>query len=187
MRHLRSALTTTVLVVVATANLVAAPADTAQRQSPRSLDLDRLYSLPWLTGTQPDGARWAPDSKRLAFLWNDDGTNFRDVWMTDIRSGRPTRLTGLPRLAAPSDPGKDVEKLREVERSERDHGVSSVIWTSDGRQLIFVFHDALYSLLPGQQPRPLTDTSEPAGEPAADPRANRIAYLCGNDLCVMDP
>ena len=59
----------------------------------RSWTIERLYSLPWLIGTQPKGFEWSPDSQQLAFLWNDDGGNFYDVWAADVKTGRPVRIT----------------------------------------------------------------------------------------------
>ena len=61
--------------------ILAAPMALAGPTTP--LSLDRLYRLPWITGTAPKEPRWAPDSQRLAFLWNDDGGNFYDVWISD--------------------------------------------------------------------------------------------------------
>ena len=186
MRKLPGALVAMAFAVVSAATFASMPTDAVPHRAVKTLDLDRLYSLPWLIGTQPEGPQWAPDSQRLAFLWNDDGTNFRDVWMTDVRSGKPLRITAMPRLPVPSDPGKDVAKLRELERAEKDRGVSSVVWASDGRTLVFAFHGRLYGVAPGHEPLALTDTDEAASEPIASPRANRIAYLCGADLCVLD-
>ena len=45
------------------------------------LTIDRLYSLPNLIGTAPRGFSWSADGRYLAFLWNDDGMNFHDVWI----------------------------------------------------------------------------------------------------------
>ena len=66
------------------------------------LTLERLYSLPRLIGTAPTGIVWAPDSSRFAFLWNDEGTNFRDVWMAAPGDEARKRLLGdLERVVPP--------------------------------------------------------------------------------------
>ena len=43
-----------------------------QGQEFKRLTIERLYSLPRLIGTAPKGFSWSPDSKRLAFLWNNE-------------------------------------------------------------------------------------------------------------------
>ena len=103
---------------------------------PGKLDIDRLYSLPWLIGSQPKDPAWSPDSRHLAFLWNDTGMDFYDVWITDVRSGKPLRVTNMPRSQRSESPGKDVEKLRAVERAEKDAGSASAAELTRCRQVI---------------------------------------------------
>ena len=152
--------------------------------STKKLTIDRLYSLPWLIGTKPQSPQWSPDSQRLAFLWNDEGTNFYDVWMTDTASAKPIRVTSMPRPESPLNPGTDIAKLEQVARAENDRGVSSVSWTPDGKQLIFNFHGLLYRVVPGSPPERLLDSGGTQAREALAPRGNRIAYLSAGDLWV---
>ncbi len=46
--------------------------------------LDRLYSLPRIIGTAPVSPAWSPDGRKLAFLWNDAGYDFRDIFVVDV-------------------------------------------------------------------------------------------------------
>lgn len=161
-------------------------AGTVATAAPRALTIERLYSLPWLIGTQPENPQWSPDSRQLAFLWNDEGTSFLDVWMTDVPSGKPVRVTAMPRPENPANPGTDVAKLEQVARAESDHGVSELIWAADGRHLVFVLHGRIYQVLPGQAPQPLTTTDASASDIAASPRGNAIAYLSAGALWVAD-
>src|ERR1700712_4103987 len=93
-------------------------------QQAKKLTIDRLYTLPWVIGTRPVGPVWSGDSQRVAFLWNDEGTDFLDVWMTDVSGGKATRVTDMPRPEMPTDAGTDVAKLEQVAKAEADHGVS---------------------------------------------------------------
>lgn len=158
----------------------------AWAESPRPLTIERLYSLPWLIGTRPESPHWSPDSRHLAFLWNDDGTNFRDVWMTDVSTARPIRVTAMPRPENPANPGTDVPKLEQVARAEADPGVSEVIWAPDGRHLVFALQGVLYRVLPGQPMQRLTDVDGAASDIAGSPRANAIAYLASGNLWMVD-
>lgn len=160
---------------------------TANAAASRTMTIDRLYSLPWIIGTAPQAPAWSPDSKRLAFLWNDEGMPFMDVWMADAAGGKPVRVTRMPRPDSPADAGSDIAKLEQVERAENDHGVSQVIWAPDGRHLVFNLHGRLYRVLPGQAPQPLTGAGVAATDPAASPQAKAIAYLASGGLWVVEP
>jgi dipeptidyl-peptidase 4 len=159
-------------------------AQNTSNSSTKKLTIDRLYSLPWIIGTKPENPVWSPDSQRLAFLWNDEGTNFYDVWLADEKTGKPVRLTSMPRPESPADAGTDIKKLEQVARAETDQGVSAVIWAPDGAHLIFTFHGQLYLLLPGQAPQRLLDSGTSQQSAASAPRTNRVAYISGGNLWV---
>lgn len=65
----------------------------------RIMDLARFYSPPSLIGTRPEAPQWAPDGSALAFLWNDAGGTFLDLWQVAAPAAgdasRPRRLTRL--------------------------------------------------------------------------------------------
>jgi dipeptidyl-peptidase 4 len=153
----------------------------------KQLTIERLYSLPWLIGTKPEGPHWSPNSQRVAFLWNDEGTNFYDVWLADRTTGKLTRVTSMPRTASPSDPGSDIAKLEQKAHAENDLGVSEVLWAEDSEHLLFNFHGQLYQVIPGQTPQRLLDSDVAQSDASAAPRGNRIAYLSGGNLWVVTP
>jgi len=153
---------------------------------PRAMTIERLYSLPWVIGTAPENPQWSPDSRRLAFLWNNEGTNFRDIWITDVADGKPVRLTAMPRPQNPASPGTDIAQLEQVARAESDRGISELLWAPDGRHLVFSLHGSLYQVLPGQTAQPLGNTGAHGSDIAASARARAIAYLSDGDLWLMD-
>jgi len=153
-------------------------------QPQKKLTIERLYTLPWLIGTRPESPVWSPDSQKVAFLWNDEGMNFRDVWLADRSTGIPTRVTAMPRPVNPADPGMDIAKLEQQAHAESDRGVSEVIWAPDGKQLIFTFHGQIYRVVPGQAPARLIDSETSQQSPAAAPSGNHIAYLSAGQLWI---
>jgi dipeptidyl-peptidase 4 len=162
-----------------------ASAQNASTQTTKKLTIERLYSLPWLVGTKPEGPKWSPDSQRLAFLWNDEGTNFYDVWLADRTTGKAVRVTSMPRPLSPVDPGTDIIKLEQQARAETDRGVSDVLWAPDGEHLLFNFHGQLYQVMPGQPPQRLINSDLEQNNASSSPHGNRVAYLSGGNLWVM--
>ena len=132
--NLRLALIGVLAVITATADA---------RPTAEFPSLARLYSLPWVIGTTPEKPAWSPDSRRVAFLWSDKGSNTRDLWWTDIDHARPTRLTHVSHLPAPPNADPQVT-LKDVETRERDPGVTAFAFTGDGRALVFSRESALY-------------------------------------------
>ena len=152
------------------------------------LTIDRLYSLPHLIGTAPGGFAWSRDGQYVAFLWNDGGMNFRDVWMLDVENpdGGPVRVTRMPqRQASAPDPDDPVSAAEAETRREVDRGVSSVVWHPDGRQMLVNFRGDLWLVAPGSAPRRLTETRAVETQAAYSPHGDMLAFLRGGDLWLM--
>ncbi len=147
------------LLALCTLTCVAQPPQVSN--SSKRLDLDRLYTLPSIIGTTPASPVWSPDSRHLAFLWNDSGMPFLDIWLAETPADRPSapplRLTNMPHPGPPQNPGTDTDKLEQQARFETDHGISALAWTADSRHLLFLLHGQLFelSVVPGSTPQRL--------------------------------
>jgi Tol biopolymer transport system component len=93
--------------------LLLAPAAGASQES--GLTIDRIVAQPSITGTSPYAPAWSPDSRRLAFLWNDSAMPRREIWIVEGDG------TGLRRL---------------TQETEGTGGVSQFVWTPEGAALI---------------------------------------------------
>ena len=154
------------------------------------LDINRLYSLPWVIGTAPKGFVWSADSKAVAFLWNDEGTNFRDVWIATREKVQPVRLTRMPRPQVPSDIGddlrNDLQAMQRAADAEMDPGVTEALWSPDQARLIFLFKGKLYGVPPaGGEPEVLTSKTNISSVVSA-PAGNRIAFQSGGELFIAN-
>lgn len=150
------------------------------------LSIQRLYSLPRLIGTAPSGFAWSGDGRRLAFLWNDQGHNFRDVWIVDVEDPdlAPERVTRMPHAdhAAAGDP---VDRAAAGERAERDPGVTRVIWHPDGERLLIGFRGDLWLVTQGAPPLRLTKTAAVESQPAYSPDGGRLAFVREGNLWIL--
>ena len=154
------------------------------------LTIERLYSLPHLIGTAPGGSAWSADGRYLAFLWNDEGFNFRDVWMIDVEDPvmQPRRMTSMPQTDRPDPAAFESElALAEAqEKWERDSGVAAVLWHPDGTRLLASFRGDLWLIVENTEPRQLTHTPLPELRPAYSAEGRDLAFLRDGDLWFQD-
>lgn len=176
---------------LAVVSVAAVLAGTARAQSPAAgpaakerFTLERLYTLPRIIGTAPRAPVWSPDGRTLAFLWNEEGTNFCDVYAVSAGDTKPVRLTSMPRRTPPGKPAESPEAVAEAEAIELDPGVASVRWHPDGKRLVFNFRGASYVVAPGRDPEKMTEAEglEPMG--ALSPDGKSQAFLRGGALMV---
>ncbi|MEX2497851.1 MAG: prolyl oligopeptidase family serine peptidase [Wenzhouxiangellaceae bacterium] len=150
--------------------------------------VERIVSLPSLTGTAPSSPVWSPDSTRVAFLWNDEGMPFRDVWVVDADGGNLKRLTRLaPEHAPAPEPGLSRETLAERIANRAREGLSEVLWSRDSTRVLYGYQGQLFSL-PSEGGVAQRVLGEGSGRSrfSFSPDGERLAYIERNDLWVHD-
>ncbi len=146
-------------------------------------NVDRLVSLPKLDGTAPSSPSWSPDSQQIAFLWNDHGMPFRDVWLA-----KPDGVQRLTSLAPDPEnllgPGDDLSlaSLQERARKRQQRGVSALAWHPNGQQVFYVLEGKLYSVNVGTKDTQLI--GQGGGQLSASPNGRYLALTRGGDLWI---
>lgn len=156
----------------------------AQKSAPLRPSIERFYSLPSVIGTAPRSPVWSRDSKRVAFIWNDEGTPFGDVWMTDAAGTAARRVTRLPHAPLVANAGPDFKAQRAAIAAELDAGVSSVTWTADGTRVLFTFRGDLWLVAPGASPVRLTTTPTAERGMSLSPDGQRLAFLRDGNIVL---
>ena len=152
----------------------------AAPQAPR-LTLERLSSTrPKLDGTAPANPVWSPDSRHVAFMWDDTGMGDRDVWIAAADGGAPRRLTDLAKEFPTSPRGPmDADQLRlATMMMMRGGGLADMIWTPDSAALV-VSHEGQLVRIPidGSPRKPLADTRAMRMNLAFAPDGSVLAFV----------
>lgn len=121
------------------------------------LTVDRLVSsAPSLAGTAPAEPAWSPDSRWLAFLWNDAGRPARDLWMVGALDSIPRRLT--------------------------TGGVSDFAWLPDGATIIAVEGGRLRRVPVSGAATDIARAPDDLSDLTIAPDGRTLAYLSAGDL-----
>ncbi len=138
-------------------------AGTAQEPA---LTIERIVSQPSLTGTAPSAPAWSPDSRRLAFLWNDAAMPRREIWIVE-------------------DDGSDLRRLTRA--PEGTGGVSRFVWTPDAAALVYLRSGELWRVpLSGGDTERLTETGGGKSDLAVSPNGRYASFLHGGDLWLLE-
>jgi len=117
------------------------------------LTIDNLITI-----KHPSEATWAPDGRRLAFVWDQAGV--QNIWFID------TQATGAiaPRSLTSYETGT----------------VENLFWSKDGAGLFFVRDGDLWQVLPGEgQAHAVWTTKEVEGPVVSSPDGTRVAFVRG--------
>ena len=138
----------------------------AASDEPGPLTLERLFESPSLFGVAPSTPVWSPDSRHLAFTWNDAGMPRRGLWVV-VSDG-----TGLRRL----DTGGDASA-----------SVSNPVWLPDGETLLTLRGGELWTTsLRSNMESLLATLGRGAHDARLSPDGGRLAYLKDGDLWLVD-
>lgn len=169
--------------------IVGAGEDFTRFKAKGKYTLDALYAYPLKWGVAPSAVAWSPNSQSIAFLWNNGGGRFFDIYVAAIPDGRVTRLTDMHRL--PPDPVQD-DKRTEAEKVEAAHfdpGVTAFAWSPDARKIAFTYRGDVFLAAPSD-PNAIgrvvkTATSESDLQFAPD--GKRLAFVRAGNLWALDP
>lgn len=138
------------------------------------LTLELITGLPAPTGTSPAELRWSPDSRHLAFLWDDTGRHVRHIWLVERDATAPVRLTRA--LGDVSEAG----------------GVTDLAWAPQSNAVVFLCGGDVWEVTaPGGTPRRLTSPGEQGPDRSGrteiglSPDGSLISFVEEGDLWLL--
>jgi len=173
-----------IAVLLAALGLVLTGTSHAGAQAASPLTVERVAALPSLIGTPPASPAWSPDSRRLAFRWNDAGWPFRDIWIVEADGSGLRRLTDVQRThPAPEPPaGTTTDALAAQAAARARGGVSEMVWLPDGRGLLFTSRGQLYRVALESGPPVALPPGDGVSDLSVSPDGTRLAFLRDGDL-----
>ena len=152
------------------------------------ITLEQLYSRPHIWGTEPSQIKWDKGSQRVAFLWNQEGGRFRDLWLVSIPEGKLTRLTRMkdfPPIPLQEDKRTEEEKW-DAERLE--NGVSYFDWSPTGDELVLTYRGDIFvvNVVGGEAPKRIIQSLEGESRPQFSPDGELITFLKKGNLWAYE-
>lgn len=150
--------------------------------------LERLYRRPYLWGTPPQSLQWSEQGHVLAFLWNERGHRFRDLYAYHADRKRLVRLSNLEDFRDPLLLSRaETDEVRKF-YPEPQAGISAYVLSRDGRKAAFVFRGDIF-VVPtdgSSAPLRLTRTRAIESNPQFSPDGERLAYEREGQLFIHD-
>lgn len=155
--------------------LVAALASPAGAQAPRpgfDLTVANIMRGPEVTGREPTGVQWTPDSRFVYFQWLPPGSDWREPLRPyRARVGAGARPEAVTQAHADSMAPILADGSQSPDRRRKVTAVRGDLWLVE---------------LPSGASRPLTSTTEPETGPAFDRDGRRVFFRRGMNLFAIE-
>ncbi|MCK4296414.1 MAG: DPP IV N-terminal domain-containing protein, partial [Candidatus Marinimicrobia bacterium] len=130
-----------------------------------------IFGHPRVWGVPAKEIKWSPDDSKIAFLWNDSGERFREIWIAEIPSGKLRKLTDFKKYLKDKEKNCNIRNLRCI---------------PDGKKLLFAFQGDIYTLIDGNTPVPLTATKYVESNPKVSPDGKYISFVRNHNIHLID-
>ncbi len=167
------------LILIFAFSIETAPAE-------KHLTIERLFSDPRLEGIIPREIKWANNSTKFAFLWNDKGEKILSLWIYDIETKSMEEILTDRDFAEPKEMTEEEEERKTIMRKSTI-GITDYIWSPEGNKILIPYRSDLFLYdLQGETMDRLTKTEKAELDPKFCGQEDRIAFVRDNDLWLMD-
>jgi len=165
-----------------------APLSAAQQPatSGKALTVERIYSMPSLSGRLTRGLAWTPDAKRLSYFETKGaGKEAKtELWVMDVASGERRLLVAADKLESilPADSPKPTQATGLGRRAPAQYQ-----WAPDGAGILFQGPTALAWLdLKSQTARTLVAGKAAIADPKISPDGKFVSFVRDHNLWLVN-
>src|SRR5882762_9686737 len=154
--------------------------------SGKALTVERIYSMPSLSGRLTRGLTWTPDGKRLSYVETKGaGKEAKtELWVMDAANGECRLLVASDKLEAilPVDSSKPTQATGLGRRAPAEYQ-----WAPDGAAILFQGATALAWLdLKSQAARTLVSGKAAIADPKISPDGKFVSFVRDHNLWVVN-
>lgn len=150
-----------------------------------SIHLEDVATYPLPGQSFPTKAGFAPDNRRVTFLYSAQGSLVRQLFVFDPDSGEKRLLIEPPGGGATEENLSLEEKLRRERQRQLDLGITDYAWAPAGERILLPFPDGLYVWEGNDLHQLVSSEAGPVLDPRFSPDGNWIAYVQGEELHVI--
>lgn len=118
----------------------------------QDLTVREIMAEPSMAGMRVEGEKLSPDGSKVVFLWNAEGKQPLDIYISSTTRPAPVRLLGTRDLPPPAPRTEPESKLtygltvRDDFAKARENSIGNLEWSPDSRKLLFTQNGDMYVL-----------------------------------------
>lgn len=162
-----------------------APAVVIRGASASPVTFERMSQFPEPGWSVPRSPLFSADGRSLTFLASEAGSEVMSLHRVDTSTGETRVVLRASELGDAAKPLSREEELRRERQRQKAQGISSYAVAKRGDALLIPFGGDLF-LRRGEETERLTETAEPEVDPKLCGGGERVAFVRGNALMVLD-
>jgi dipeptidyl-peptidase-4 len=150
------------------------------------ITFERMARTPEPGWAVPRAIAFSPDGAEVTFLASDAGEEELALFAFDTRARTTKRLArAADLLTAPAKMSREEELRRERQR-QRGKGLTTYAWAKKARVMLIPLGGDLFVHTAAGAIERLTDTPEPELDPQICPTGERVAFVRGREVGVVE-
>lgn len=159
-------------------------------QSASPIDFARIAKHPEPGWNVPRQIELAPDHRTITFLSSEAGDETMSLFAFDVSTGKSEVILRAKDLKSSTAERSREEELRRERQRDRNEGITDHRWAKKAKVLVIPYGGDVYVRDFAREPsgivRRLTNTPEPELDPTPCATGERVAFVRGGELNVVD-